>query len=287
MPTTSPQICARTGCNKSIYIETGGFKHPYCGRTCATNIISKSNACFNPNCTRQKYIGPNNVQFDYCGRSCARQHLSSNALSAPTCSRTSCPKRVYTDPQNKAKFHAFCSKNCYWLECSTLTNTKLSLLNANDLDHIWAHQRFISMLPQAKIKGIFRLQMPKNLVDAHQNLKKQIATQNNLPLNRVTHKMFHGTKHSCDPLQYINRPSPVCSSNCGLCGIVSKGNVSTFSKYNGQMWFANNASISLGYCNGGTTNAIFMVDVLAPTANSILIVSQNAATLPRFMVVFQ
>jgi hypothetical protein len=187
----------------------------------------------------------------------------------------------------KKKFHSYCSPTCYWIECSTLTKTKMSLLNANDLDYIGAHQRFISMLPQAKVQAIFRLQMPKNLVEAHQNLKKQIATQNNLPLNRVTHKMFHGTKSNCDPLQFLNRLSPLCSNGCGLCGIVTQGNNTAYSRYNGQMWFANHASTSSGYCSGGSANVIFMVDVLAPTANSILIVGQNAATLPRFLILYR
>jgi len=185
------------------------------------------------------------------------------------------------DPQNKKNHHSYCSPSCYWLECSTLTNTKLSLLNQNDLDYIRAHQRFLSMLPQAKIMGIIRLQMPKYLVETHQNLKKQMAMQNNLQLNAVTHKMFHGTRASCDPLQYINRLSPTCSSGCGLCGIVSNGNDVAFSRYGGQMWFANNPSTSLGYCSGGNANAIFMVDVLSVSANSILIVSQNAVSYSK------
>src|SRR6266498_4615328 len=217
-------ICSRTGCNKPVYIELNGYQHPYCGKTCASYVLNKlrlNQHCENPTCSRKKLIGPNNIRYDYCGKTCARQHLSSEA---PYCSRTSCPRRVYMDPQNKKNHHSYCSPSCYWLECSTLTNTKLSLLNQNDLDYIRAHQRFLSMLPQAKIMGIIRLQMPKYLVETHQNLKKQMAMQNNLQLNAVTHKMFHGTRASCDPLQYINRLSPTCSSGCGLCGIVSNGN---------------------------------------------------------------
>ncbi|CAI2167138.1 7696_t:CDS:2 [Funneliformis geosporum] len=281
------QICLRTGCSKPVYIETNGLAHPYCGKTCASFEINKSGCikrCKNPSCSRQNYVDLAGFQYDYCGKTCARQFLNSEA---PYCIRSNCPRRAYTDPQDKKKFHSYCSPSCYWLECSTLTKTKLSLLKANDLDFIAAHQRFISMLPQVNIKAIFRLQMPKPLVDAHQNLKNQLAKQHNLPLNLVTHKMFHGTKANCDPLQYLSRLSPLCSNGCGLCGIVTQGNNTAYSRNSGQMWFANHASTSAGYCSGGSVNVIFMVDVLAPSANSILIVGQNAATLPRFLILYR
>jgi len=177
----------------------------------------------------------------------------------------------------------YCSPSCYWLEGSTITNTKLTLLNRNDSDYIWVRRRFRTMLPQAKIKGIIRLQMPKSLVDAHQKLKNQIAIQYFLPSESITHRMFHGTKTSCDPLQYITRLSPICSSGCGLCGITSKGNDTAFSRYSGQMWFANNASTSLGYCSGSNVKVMFVVDVLSPTANSILIVSQKAVSYRKLL----
>lgn len=281
------QICSRSGCSKPVYIENNGFAHPYCGKTCASFVLNKlklPQRCMNPSCSRQAYVDPTGIQYNYCGKTCARQHLNSEA---PHCTRSNCPRRAYTDPQDNKKFHSYCSPTCYWIECSTLTKTKMSLLKANDLDYIGAHQRFISMLPQAKVQAIFRLQMPKNLVDAHQNLKKQIAQQQNLPLNKVTHKMFHGTKSNCDPLQFLNRLSPLCSNGCGLCGIVTQGNNTAYSRNSGQMWFANHASTSSGYCSGGSANVIFMVDVLAPTANSILIVGQNAATLPRFLILYR
>ncbi|POG67384.1 hypothetical protein GLOIN_2v1647061, partial [Rhizophagus irregularis DAOM 181602=DAOM 197198] len=161
---SSRQICSRNGCRKVAYVESNGFIHPYCGRTCAFEVLNNpppTPRCKNPVCSRQRYIDPSGIQYDYCGKNCARQHLNPKALN---CSRPNCQKRVYTDPQDKKKFYSYCSSACYWSECSTLTATQLSLLNKNDLDYIWAHQRFISMLPNAKIKGIFRLQMPKKLV---------------------------------------------------------------------------------------------------------------------------
>jgi hypothetical protein len=272
--------CSRRECNKPVYVEVNGFTHPYCGRTCASYVLNNSlliSRCKNPTCLRQKYLDLSGIQYDYCGKSCARQHLNRETLY---CSRSNCPRRVYTSSRNgKTNFHSYCSSNCYWLECSTLSNTKLSLLDNNDLDYIWARQRFISMLPKAKIKGIIRLQMQKSLIEAHQNLKRQIATRSGLSLKAITHKMFHGTTTNCDPLRYIQRLSPTCSSGCGLCGIVSRGNDIACSNYSGQMWFANDPSISYSYCRGSKpTKVIFMVDVLSKKANDILIVNQNAVS---------
>ncbi|RIA94394.1 hypothetical protein C1645_818115 [Glomus cerebriforme] len=288
---SSRQICSRTGCNKSVYIEASGFAHPYCGKTCAFYIIKNLpsiSRCQNPTCSRQKFVDSRGIQYNYCGKSCARQHSNPKALF---CSRPNCNKRVYTDPNDKNKFYSYCTSTCYWLECSTLTYTKLSLLIKEDLDYIQAYKRFISMLPNAKIKGIIRLQMPKKLVEAHQMHKKQMANQSGLSLNVITHNMYHGTKSLCDPLQYIQTLSPRCSNSCGLCGIVSSGNDTAYSRNSGQMWFANSPSISFGYCGNysgnSSTKVIFMVDVLSKNANSILIVSKNSATLPRFLIIFQ
>jgi len=283
---SSRQICSRNGCKKTTFVESNGFVHPYCGRTCAFEVLNNPPAtprCKNPVCSRQRYTDPSGIQYDYCGKNCARQHLNPKAIN---CSRPNCQKRVYTDPQDKKKTYSYCSSVCYWLECSTLTQTKSTLLNKNDLDYIWAHQRFISMLPNVKIKGIIRLQMPKKLVDAHQKLKKKLATQGSLSFNAVTHKMYHGTKTLCDPLQYMKQLSPNCGAGCGLCGIVSRGNDTACSRNNNNMWFANNPSVSYGYCNN-PIKVIFMVDVLSIISQPILIVDKNALTLPRFLIIFQ
>src|SRR5438046_933665 len=122
----SRQICSRTGCNKPVYIEVNGFTHPYCGKTCAFNALTGNPPqCKNPTCSRKKYVDSSGTQYDYCGKSCAKQHLNQVNQGAPFCSRANCQKRAYTDPQDRNKFHSYCSPTCYWLECSTLIKTKL------------------------------------------------------------------------------------------------------------------------------------------------------------------
>ncbi|RIB21126.1 hypothetical protein C2G38_2034638 [Gigaspora rosea] len=270
--------CARPTCNKKVYVESNGVVHPYCGRTCAfidlRNISTNIGECNNPNCSKQKYSDVIGNVYDYCSRTCARS-------CTRFCIRAECGRKAYVDPTDPSKFHVYCSSKCFWLDGKNLTVTKLTLLNPNDLDYINAEKKFLNGLPNAKIQGILRIQMPKTIVHAHLLMKKQSGLK--------TLKMYHGTRALCDPGSFLTNFAPQCSpgTTCGACGITREGNNPALSKHGGNMWFAESSQISNGYC-GGSTNAnlaMFMVDVLATTAN-IVIVNQAAATFFVFMVIY-
>ncbi|CAG8697802.1 17701_t:CDS:1 [Cetraspora pellucida] len=264
-------VCSRPTCNKKVYVESSGMVHPYCGRTCAFIDLRSSSMsvgkCNNSNCTKQKYRDVNGTIHGYCSRTCARSCVR-------ICARTGCRRKAYEDPADPSKFHVYCNPNCFWLDGQNLTSTKLTLLNPNDLDYVNAEKKFLAGLPNAKIQGILRIQMPQSIVHAHLIAKQQSG------LNPL--KMYHGTQALCDPGSLLTNLAPQCSpgTTCGICGIAREGNNPARSKHNGNMWFADNPSTSLGYCRG-TANSnlgIFMIDVLAQAQN-IVIVNQAAVCI--------
>jgi len=165
--------------------------------------------------------------------------------------------------------------------------TKLFQLPIDDHDYMTTQQFFKTGLPNAKILAIFRMVMPKRLVDAHNTYKNQIAGNN--PAANVTHRMFHGTHVSCDAKRYYGAPGwKHCAANdCGLCGISQNGNSCAKSKYGGRMWFANNSATSLGYCRTDPIKAMFILDIISATGGPIIIVDREAATFVKFLVIFQ
>ncbi|KAG9294076.1 hypothetical protein G9A89_001317 [Geosiphon pyriformis] len=325
-------FCTRPGCNENCFIELNGLVHPFCSRTCANLaaiFTTTAPRCSYPGCLKLAYVDPaDGTQFQYCGRTCARTaaqimppipkcarpmcknsvhvdekgvifshcgktcSLAANNPSGPQCYRSGCGRKVYKDPLNPTKFHSYCSKKCYWLEGSTLSTTKLTLLDTDNIDYDIVHKKFISRLSNITIKAIFRLQMPKSIVDQHLNLKKTMSGSSTWGPNNVTRKMFHGTKYLCDPTILIQNKTPTCTTGCGMCGIIREGNRGIYSHYQQskylRMWFADDPQISLGYCGGNYgLKSMFMVDVLSPQAQNILIIADDAATLPKFLVIFQ
>ncbi|CAG8536457.1 5800_t:CDS:2 [Dentiscutata erythropus] len=147
-----------------------------------------------------------------------------------------------------------------YIELYTNT-TRMMILNKDDPDYIAISQRFLVGLPRARINAILRLQMPKKLVDAHEQYKQQTGFP--------THQMFHGTNVRCNPERYYGQPGwEYCKDNCGLCGISQYG-----------MWFARHSSVSLGYCGNVAIKAMFSVDIVSQTAQNIIIVDKEAVII--------
>ncbi|CAG8435145.1 2354_t:CDS:2 [Diversispora eburnea] len=158
-----------------------------------------------------------------------------------------------------------------YIELYTNT-TRMMILNKDDPDYIAISQRFLVGLPRARINAILRLQMPKKLVDAHEQYKQQTGFP--------THQMFHGTNVRCNPERYYGQPGwEYCKDNCGLCGISQYGNLCRVSKHGGRMWFARHSSVSLGYCGNVAIKAMFSVDIVSQTAQNIIIVDKEAVII--------
>ncbi|GBB91513.1 hypothetical protein RclHR1_18850003 [Rhizophagus clarus] len=165
--------------------------------------------------------------------------------------------------------------------------TKLIKLQVDDHDYMTVQQHFRTGVPAANILAMFRVIMPDRIIKAHEAYKKQIAGTN--PVANVTHRMYHGCHVACDAKRYFG-PSgwKYCNAaDCGLCGITQNGNSCAKSKYNGRMWFANNSQTSLGYCRTDPVKAMFVQDIISQTGGAVIIVDKEAATLVKFLIIFQ
>src|SRR6185369_8508487 len=102
--------------------------------------------------------------YQYCGLTCV---AAARNEGGPKCARTACTRKVWKNPtkKNKNKEYSFCSLNCYRLDGSSLTATKITLLDPNNIDYVNAKSNFLAKLPKANIKAILRLQMPKAKLD--------------------------------------------------------------------------------------------------------------------------
>ncbi|CAI2166546.1 8684_t:CDS:2 [Funneliformis geosporum] len=172
----------------------------------------------------------------------------------------------------------------------TIKKTKMTTLSPTDKEYIEVKDFFSVGLPNKDILGIVRLQMPRNLIKAHEQYKKQTARLNNLTESEVSHRMFHGTRSAlgCEPQRFIDKKDAVfCKPPCGVCGIAKEGNKTKFSRYTHQMWFASSSSTSQGYCSGSVVKVIFVEEVIAPAGNSILIVDKDAAALPKYLIAYK
>ncbi|RHZ82861.1 hypothetical protein Glove_103g172 [Diversispora epigaea] len=307
-------ICARSNCQKPVYVESDGYAHPYCGKTCesAAVAINTIRTCSYSFCHRSRYMDANGKFFDYCGRTCAIRSLeveggenqdqrllckngvnnNNNNVSGEKnlcgvkCSRTDCSRERFVDPIEPTKFYSFCNRECYWTEINSLTTTKITLVSKMDFDYTRISDDFMKELPNIKIQGILRLQMPKKIGEAHLKLRKK---------KKIVYQMYHGTYANCDLKKLIKYKKPQCNlpisatggsgSNlfggggggmCGVCGIIREGNSTKYSNHNGKMWFASLPSISISYTSG-EIKAIFCVDVVTgKTACNYEIIDSNA-----------
>ncbi|RIA94393.1 hypothetical protein C1645_760322 [Glomus cerebriforme] len=67
-------ICKAPECDRPIYVETNGVRHPFCGRKCASkygDYIYPSTTCKRVGCNNPTFVEPNGRVHPYCGRSCA------------------------------------------------------------------------------------------------------------------------------------------------------------------------------------------------------------------------
>ncbi|KAF0526846.1 hypothetical protein F8M41_013964 [Gigaspora margarita] len=164
-----------------------------------------------------------------------------------------------------------------------IIKTKMTLLTANDSEYINIQQFFRTGLPYNTILGIFKLNMPIHLVIAHKNYRASHFSMTSL-------RAFHGTKSICSPKRFISNPkAKFCKSGCGVCGIAQNGNKKKFSS-DKKLWFSDNSSISLGYCNGfggAGEKAMFVIDLITNMPGPIFTLGSEAATLPKYLIIFQ
>ncbi|PKC05881.1 hypothetical protein RhiirA5_346204 [Rhizophagus irregularis] len=165
--------------------------------------------------------------------------------------------------------------------------TKLIKLPVDDHDYMTVQQHFKTGVQNSTILAIFRVIMPERIIKAHEAYQKQLAGNN--PVAKVTHRMYHGSHVACDAKRYYG-PSAwnYCNAaDCGLCGIAQNGNICARSKYGGRMWFASSSATSLGYCRNDPIKAMFVQEIISQTGGDVIIVDKEAATLVKFLIIFQ
>ncbi|CAG8456235.1 13924_t:CDS:2, partial [Dentiscutata heterogama] len=177
---------------------------------------------------------------------------------------------------------------------SVIKKTEMKLLKTSDSEYKDALQSFRMGLPNNTILGIFKLNMPTHLVKAHNDYKAKYSYPNV--------RAFHGTKCVCGPQRFVSNPkAEFCRSGCGACGIAQDGNKIRFSG-DGKLWFANNSSVSLGYCSygynasygygkngayGATANTMFIVDLITNLSGPVYILDSEAVYIDLLRVGFK
>jgi len=230
-----------------------------------------------------------------------REHVNNNIIISNNCSNSTVNSSIESSnsEQNDSAYETETENYCCLKKkekkkkskvVKNIRKTKLKTLSSKDKEYIEIQQSFQVGLPSKKILGVIRLQMPTKLVETHEQFKKDLAQTNGLSESQICHRMFHGTKTAfiCKPQHFINNKCALfCKIGCGVCGIVQEGNKSKYSRYNQRMWFANNSATSLSYCSSNNVKAMFVVDVVSTSPNSILIIEKDEATIPKYLIVFQ
>ncbi|KAG9305173.1 hypothetical protein G9A89_010681 [Geosiphon pyriformis] len=134
--------------------------------------------------------------------------------------------------------------------------------------------------------------MPDAIKQRHEALKREMSIGSHLPLEQITKRMYHGTSYTCDAMAIIKTRKPCGLTRCSMCGIVKAGNSGTKSKWNGKMYFASNPATALPYsrrpmADSCAPRVMFIADVLAPEYDDVVGTCQEAAALPRYLVIFE
>ncbi|GBB92116.1 hypothetical protein RclHR1_19680006 [Rhizophagus clarus] len=71
-------ICKSPECDRPIYVESNGLRHPFCGRTCASKYgdYKYPEYCKRIGCNKTTFVERNGYVHPYCGKSCAHITLS-------------------------------------------------------------------------------------------------------------------------------------------------------------------------------------------------------------------
>ncbi|CAG8743902.1 24641_t:CDS:2 [Dentiscutata erythropus] len=164
----------------------------------------------------------------------------------------------------------------------------MTILSTYDEDYLRVADYFHTGLPHNTILGILKLKMPIELIRDHTAYKRRNSSF------MSTYIMFHGTKSLCDPKRFIKNPQDTfCNEGCGVCGIVREGNKTKYaSKYYSDkrhMWFASSSYTSYYYCDrySSITNAMFVVEVVAKYGDATIVVDCDAATIPKYLIIFR
>ncbi|CAJ0842258.1 9302_t:CDS:2 [Entrophospora sp. SA101] len=189
--------------------------------------------------------------------------------------------------------------NCAYLNHPIMIKceTRLTILSINDPDYIKFRNILISEIPKSNVKGVIKIDMPTKLLKNHEKYKKNISKKTGLPLEKITHQVFHGTttRFGCNPERFLvnhnfyneNYDCKFCKKGCGMCGILQYGNKKQLSKHSKKMWFAHSTLVSRHYTGFNSIKVMFVVEVVSKDNNWILVVRKNKATLPKFMIIFE
>ncbi|CAG8563701.1 685_t:CDS:2 [Ambispora leptoticha] len=139
--------------------------------------------------------------------------------------------------------------------------------------------------------------MPEKIIKRHQKLAAKMAKKHNTEPQTITHSMFHGTTYCCDPITMLRTKAELCENKeCAMCKILRKGN--KMRKVRNRWWWwkksgimssndpANSLTSSLKQRNH-QPYIMFVLDVLSPLSGYKLKTLNNAATIPKYLIIFE
>ncbi|CAG8449245.1 14355_t:CDS:2 [Funneliformis mosseae] len=76
--TPEQTTCSAPECDRPIYVERNGTRHPFCGRTCASQYGDyKYKNCKRVGCNNSPFVDANGRVHPYCGKTCANHDIAS------------------------------------------------------------------------------------------------------------------------------------------------------------------------------------------------------------------
>ncbi|CAG8524590.1 10733_t:CDS:2 [Ambispora gerdemannii] len=114
----------------------------------------------------------------------------------------------------------------------------------------------------------------------------------------ITHSMFHGTTYRCrDPITMLETEAEFCENEeCAMCGILREGNKKRKTRNSwlwwkkSGIWSSNDPGHSLAHSLKRPDQhpyIMFVLDVLSPLPGYTLEVFDEAATIPKYLIVFE
>ncbi|CAG8531987.1 11052_t:CDS:2 [Ambispora gerdemannii] len=179
-----------------------------------------------------------------------------------------------------------------------MKQTKLTLLDTSDTIYQNLHSLFTTAIPEATMTGILKIEMPEKIIKRHQILAVKMSKKHKTDPQIITHSMFHGTTYNCyDPITKLEAKAELCEDKeCAMCGILRKGNKKRKTKNRwwwrkkSGIWSSNDPAYSLNFSlkrHDQHPYIMFVLDVLSPLPGYALEVFNEAATIPKYLLIFE
>ncbi|CAG8577008.1 12334_t:CDS:2 [Ambispora gerdemannii] len=179
-----------------------------------------------------------------------------------------------------------------------MNQTKITLLDIEEPIFQELRDQFTMAIPEATVTRILKIEMPERIIKRHQKFAAKMSKKHKTDLQTITHSMFYGaTYYCCDPITRLETKAELCENKeCTMCGILRKGNKMRKAKNRWWWWKKSAISSSNDPANSLTDSLkqrdqhpyiMFVLDVLSPLPGYTLKVFNKAATIPKYLIIFE